>query len=413
MNFKAFFTQLFKNIKCFFMWLFLGITVGALCGVTGALFAKSISFVTEFRFQNGWLLFLLPVLGLLSILIYKLLGVTDVGTNQVFEAVLTEKKLPYLLAPAVFLGSVITHLCGGSAGKEGAALQLGGSISGAVAKILKLDEGKRHILTLCGMAALFSAVFGTPLGACVFALEVVRVGYIYSAALFPTFISSVTAFLISSALGVKPEGFELKILLQFELSVILKVALISVAGAVVSIIFCKALHISEKLFKKYLKNSYLRIFTGGVIIILLTLILKTTDYNGGGMNIIEKIFSSGEVKPEAFLLKIIFTAVTVGAGFKGGEIVPTMFIGATLGGSIALLLGLNPALGAAVGLAALFCGVTNCPLATCILSVELFGANAILYIAIGCFTSFLLSGNCSLYSTQKFIFSKWEEKTVK
>lgn len=399
-------------IKSFLFWTVLSLIVGAVSGVIGGAFAKSISCVTDLREQNGWLLFLLPFVGILSVFIYKLCRVSDIGTNQVFRAVQSENKVPFLLAPAVFIGSVFTHLCGGSAGKEGAALQLGGSIAALLSKIFHLKENQRHILTLCGMAGLFSAVFGTPLGAAVFALEVVRVGHIYSVALFPTLISSLTAFGVSSRLGISAERFDSGTVSQYGLSIWWKVLLISVAGALVSIIFCRILHISEKLFKRYIKNAYFRIFAGGIIIIVLTLILNTTDYNGGGIHIIERIFAEGAVRPEAFLLKIIFTAVTVGAGFKGGEIVPTMFIGATLGGSMALLLGISPALGAAIGLSALFCGVTNCPLATLFLCMEMFGTNGILFIAVSTFVSFMLSGYCGLYTGQKLIFSKLDEAVI-
>jgi H+/Cl- antiporter ClcA len=396
-------------IKNYIIWLLLGITIGILCGGVGGIFAKSIAFVTDYRFQNNKLIFLLPVLGLVSVFIYKLCRVSDVGTNNVLKSVQSEEKVPILLAPAIFIGTIITHLCGGSAGKEGAALQLGGSISTLVSKVLRLNSSRSHILTICSMAGLFSAVFGTPLGACIFAIEVIRVGYIYSAALFPTLVSSITAYSTACLLKAPHEKFTVTQAPDFNHILLIKIVVIAILGAVVSIIFCRTLHISEKLFKKFIKNPYLRIASGGIIIIALSFILRTTDYQGGGINIIEEIFSHGRVHPEAFILKIIFTAITVGSGFKGGEIVPTLFIGATLGGALAVIMSIDPALGAAVGMAALFCGVTNCPLATLFLSLELFGTNGFLLLAIACFTSFVLSGYVSLYTGQKIIFSKTEE----
>lgn len=411
--------QLNKSLKsskiytfAFIKWLILGITVGAVSGVLGAFFARSITFVTDLRVQNSWLVYLLPLGGLISVAIYKLCRVTDIGTNQVFESVRSEKKVPFLLAPAVFIGSVITHMLGGSAGREGAALQLGGSISGLIGRALKLNERSRHILTMCGMGAFFSALFGTPLGAAIFAIEVVSVGRFCSAAFFPGFVSSVTAYGISTALGAEPERFDLKTVPDLSLNILWQIAVIAIAGAVVSVAFCHLMHLSHKLFAKLFKNEFIRIFVGGAIIVLLTLILGTTDYNGGGIDVITRIFESGEVKYEAFLLKMIFTAITIGVGFKGGEIVPTLFIGATMGGSVALLIGLDPALGAAVGIAALFCGVTNCPLATIVLCGELFGGESMLLCAIAAVISFLLSGYASLYTGQKLVFSKTDEEIV-
>lgn len=390
----------------FLKWLFLGMVIGIACGGLGALFSKSISGVTELRAENSWLLFLLPIGGLLSVAVYRLLRVTDVGTNQVFESVSTDKKVSFLLVPAVFLGSVITHLCGGSAGREGAALQLGGGVATFMSKALRLNEKTRRILTMCGMAALFSAIFGTPLGACIFILEVIRVGSVCLAAIFPVFVSSITAFSLASFLGAEAERFPLPSVQNLAFSTLWKVLVIAVAGALISILFCHALRFTKKWLKTLFKNDFLRIFIGGAVIVLLTLALGTTDYNGGGIDVIHRIFTTGEVRHEAFLLKIIFTVITVAAGFKGGEIIPTFFIGATLGGSLAILLGLDPALGAAVGMVALFCGVTNCPLATIFLSVEMFGASGMLFFALASVTSFLLSGNISLYSGQKLISSK-------
>lgn len=406
----------FKNYKTysfqFFKWLIIGLIIGLICGLIGALFAKSINLATDLRGSNGWLLYLLPIGGIIIVAIYKLCRVSGIGTNQVFESTRNNKPVSPLLAPAVFLGTVITHLCGGSAGREGAALQLGGSISTVLGKTFKLNDKAQHIVTLSSMGAFFSALFGTPLGAFIFAIEVVSVGSLCSAAFLPGVVSSITAYYVSTALSVHPERFNLKSMPEFELDIVWKVVVIALLAAIVSVIFCRVMSITHKLFEKLIKNEFLRVILGGVIIILLTLILGTTDYNGGGIDVINKIFENGEVKYEAFLIKIIFTAITIGAGFKGGEIVPTFFIGATFGGAAATIIGLDPALGAAVGMAALFCGVTNCPVATIVLAVELFGGNGILYLALAAIISFVFSGYCSLYTGQKLIFSKTSEDVI-
>lgn len=387
-------------IKNFLLWLGLSLTVGILCGILGSAFAKSISFVTQTRLQNEKLILLLPILSLLSVWIYKICRVSDVGTNQIFEAAKTESELSPLLAPAIFIGSVITHLCGGSAGKEGAALQLGGSVSSAVSKILKLSDKNRQLLTICGMAGLFSAVFGTPIGAAVFAVEVLKSEEKHFKAFVPSLVSALSAKAVASAMNVAPEHFSINCIPKLNLNLIFKTLLIAVIGALVSILFCYSLHFSKRAFEKLLKNPYLRIFVGSFIIVALTLILNTTDYNGSGIHIIERIFDEGIVRHEAFLLKIIFTALTVGAGLKGGEIVPTMFIGATLGGSLAAILGLDISFGASVGLAALFCGVTSCPFATLFLCAELFDTPKLLAMSLAILISYFLSGKVTLYSTK-------------
>ncbi len=406
---KEFMNHFKTCVLAFLKWLTLGIISGTLCAVAGAGFSKAIEAVTNLRDAQPWLIYLLPVGGLVSVAVYKLCKVSGLGITDVFSSVRTEKSVPFLLAPAVFIGSVITHLFGGSAGKESAALQLGSSISTLIGKIFRLNEKTRHILTMAGMGAFFSAVFGTPLGACVFALEVISVGHICSAAIFPCLVSSVTAFGLSTQLGVHPERFTVTEVSDLSLGTIWRVTVIAIAGAMVARLFCATLHHTEHLFKKAFRNEFLRIAVGGIIIIVLTLSVGTKDYNGSGINIINRIFESGYVKPEAFILKIVFTAITVAAGLKGGEIVPVFFIGATLGATVSTLIGLDPALGAAIGMSALFCGVTNCPIASIVLSIELFGTDSMIFCALAAVTSFLLSGSTGLYATQRMIFSKYEE----
>lgn len=404
-----------ENLKYIFDFLktiILSLIIGLSSGVIGYLFAKAIDIVTNIRTSYNYIIFLLPIAGLLIPLIYKLLKVDSLGTNDVFKAVKSDEKVPVLLFPAVFITSVITHLLGGSAGREGAALQIGGSIASFFGKLFKIDPEKRKILIICGMSAVFSAVFCTPLTATVFAVEVVSVGYLYSSALLPSFISSVVAYLVSTKLGTHPERFPISNLPDANFKVIIFVFVVSILGALVSVFFCKTMHKTAHLFEKYVKNKYLRIALGGIIVLVLSIIFKSGDYNGGGMNIVEDVFNHSFVKYEAFLLKIIFTAITIGAGYKGGEIVPTIFIGATFGGTIASIFGISVPFGAGLGIAALFCGVTNSPLATLFLCIELFGADGILYFALSVFLSFVFSGYTSLYKEQNFIFSKFKNQKI-
>ncbi len=399
-----------RYVLAFLKWSALGVVMGVLCGLVGAGFSKAISFATELRMQNPWFLFLLLPFGLITVFLYKLCGVSGLGTNQVFDSVRAENKITFKLAPAIFLSSVLTHLGGGSAGKEGAALQLGSSISSVVCKTFRLDEKTRHVLTISGMAALFSAVFGTPLGACVFALEVVNVGYFCSAALFPTLVASVSACSLSTTLGTPTEKFFIGDIPDFTWDTMWRVSVVAVVCAVVSIVFCVALHTLSHFSEKTFKNPYIRISVGAVVLIALTAAVGSFKYNGGGMEIIAEIFENGTVEYEAFLMKILFTAVTVAAGFKGGEIVPTMFVGGTLGSLLSLAVGLPVPLCAAIGLISMFCGVTNCPLASIILSIEIFGDGGAVIFAIAVAISFLLSGKFSLYSSQHFMYSKIDEE---
>lgn len=396
----------------FLKWLGLGLVVGTLCGGLGALFYKALGVATELRQENHWLLFLLPFGGIASVAVYKLCKTTGIGTNHVFESVREEQKVPAALAPAIFTGTILTHLFGGSAGREGAALQLGGSVASVLGRIFKLDSRSQHVITISGMGAFFSALFGTPIGAAVFALEVVSVGQFCSAAIFPSVLASVTAFFVSTALGTHPEHFAVGLIPKLSLNILWKAALISIAGALVSILFCKAMHYTEHYAKRFFKNEYLRIIVGALIIVSLSLLLNTTDYNGGGIDVINRIFNEDIVNHEAFILKIIFTAITIGFGFKGGEIVPTLFIGSALGASLATLLGLPLGLGAALGIAALFCGVTNCPLATIILCIELFGGDGMILFTLSAVISFILSGYSSLYTGQKLFFSKLNDEII-
>lgn len=398
---KGYAIYLKNYIFSFIFWIFLSLSVGITGGIVGTLFSKSIGFVTHIRTENNWIILLLPLGGLLSVGLYKLCRVSKVGTNQIIAAARGKEKVSPLLTPAIFGASVITHLLGGSAGREGAALQLGGSVSSLLSKLLRLDEKTSRVLTLCGMSAVFSALFSTPLGACVFALEVIGTGSLFTSAIFPCIISSFGAFAVSELLGVEAEKFHIANMPSIRLDVLWKVILIAALGALVSFIFVKLLHLCEKMMHKYLKNEFLRIFVGGSVIVLLTILLRTTDYNGGGMDIIEHIFTKGEFHYEAFALKILFTVITVSAGYKGGEIVPSLFIGATFGAASASLLGLDVAFGAAIGMAALLCGVTNCTLATIIICTELFSAEGMMYFAIAAVISRLLSGNTGLYINNK------------
>lgn len=397
-------------VKTFIKWCLIAIVVGAVGGLVGTAFHKSVDYVTEVRHDNSWLIFLLPVGGLIIVALYKLCKM-NAGTNRVIESVRTDKKVPVLMAPLIFISTVITHLLGGSAGREGAALQLGGSIGYQFGRIFKLDEKDMHLIVMLGMSGVFAALFGTPLTATFFALEVISVGVIYYVALVPCIFSSVVAYNIALAFGVSPVKFDNVVMQQFSAEILVKVVVLAILCALVSICFCSAIKYFDKFTEQKVPNAYIRAFAGGCIIVLLSLAVGSHDYNGAGMEIISEAME-GNAVPYAFVLKIIFTVVTISAGFKGGEIVPTFFIGSTFGCVVGGLLGLEPSFGAAIGFVALFCGVVNCPVASIMLALEVFGAGSIMIFAIVCGVSYMMSGYYGLYSSQKIMYSKLEAKYI-
>lgn len=394
----------------FFKGLLMVAFVGALSGLVGAAFSHSVSFVTALRAEHGWILWLLPLGGLLSVLIYKLFKIGNTGTDDAVQSAHTDKKVAIRLTPAVFICSVITHLFGGSAGREGAALKMGGGIAALATRLFGLDERSRRTVALAGMSGVFAAVFGTPVGAAIFTLEVVRSRTVRWWGIIASLFSSVIAYLISVSLFVKPERFAISRIPTPSFDILWRVAVVALLGGLVSFVFCHSMHLATLGAKKLLKNDYLRIAVMAALIVGLTYLVGTTDYNGGGINIIEGIFEGETVGYEAFALKIVFTALTVAAGFKGGEIVPAFFVGATFGAAAAPLLGISPAFGAMIGMTALFCGVTNCPIASVVIACEMFGAGALPYFAVTVILSFAVSGKASLYDTEKIPFKTFKEE---
>ena len=331
----------------------------------------------------------------------------NIDTNRVIESIREDKDVPLIMVPLIFVGTVVTHLVGGSAGREGAALQIGGGIGYNIGKLFKLNKIDLHIVVMSGMSAVFAALFGTPVTAAFFAIEVIKVGKINYSGLVPCLISSVCAFFIAQKFCVVPVKFVINPI-SLNSQIIIKIILVSIICAIVSILFCLAIKYAEIYMKKFFRNSYLRALTGATIVLVLSLVFSSGDYNGAGMNIISSAMS-GVAKPEAFAVKIIFTAITIATGFKGGEIVPTFFIGSTLGCTIANVIGLDATVGAAAGFVALFCGVVNCPVASLLLAIEVFGDGNLIMFAIVCAISYMLSGRYSLYKSQKIYYSKLED----
>ena len=399
-----------KYAVMFLKWGALGILMGFAGGAIGSGFHYVLHFVTHLRIAHSWLVWLLPLGGLLTVGIYRLFGLrNNRGTNEIIDAILENKRVSAWIAPAIFLSTTTTHLLGGSAGREGAALQLGSGVASWTARVLKLNENDRTVLIMSGMSAVFGGLFGTPLTACIFVLEFVAVGRIFTPALVPCYLSALVASLGAQVLGIQPETHMLTQVIPFTVSTTFRYMALAVLVSILGIAMCHFFHTAEHLAHKGLKNPWIRIAAGGGAIALLTFAVGDQRFNGAGMELaLEAV--EGNADWYAFLMKMLFTAVTLAAGFKGGEIVPTFCIGATFGCVIGGLLGLDAGIAAAAGLVGLFCCVTNAPLAAIVLSVEMFGTSNLYLFGMVCVICFLLSGNSSLYSSQKLQFSKTETK---
>ena len=396
--------------KDFLLDMGVAILTGLLCGVVGSVFHHAVDWATEIRVENDWLIWLLPAAGLLIAALYHYTHTNGIGTNNILKSIRAGEHIPLWLVPVIFVSTTITHLFGGSAGREGAALQIGGGIGFKLGKLLRLDEGDHRMVTLCGMSAVFAALFATPLTATVFVLEVVAVGMIQYSAFVPCLVSSMSAFGVSKLFGLHTSHYA-PVVQALDVMMSVKVVIFAVIVALMSIVLCEVLHNTEHAAAKLLKNRFVRAAAGGVLLIAMTMLLNTRDYNGAGSDIITLALGGTVNSNWAFLWKLIFTAVTIGFGFKGGEIVPTFFIGATFGCVVGPLLGIPAELAAALGLVGMFCGVVNCPLASIILSIELFGAGAMPYFALVCGIAYMLSGKFGLYTGSQIILypkTKWQ-----
>lgn len=401
-----------QRVVIFVKWVVFALIVGAVVGLCGSVFCITLGYVTDMRGQYPWLLFLLPFGGLAIVGMYKLCkNENDRGTNLVISAIHSGDELPFRMAPLIFLSTILTHMLGGSAGREGAALQVGGSIGNTIGHLFHFDLKDKQVMIMCGMSAAFAAMFGTPMAAAIFSMEMVSVGVMYYNALVPCVISALAAHGIALQLGIESERFLLEKIPAFNITTSIQISILAVLCAVVSIAFCILLRKVEKLYQYLFENPFIRSFAGGCLVILLTLLVGSQIYNGSGMNIIEQCMQ-GKVRPEAFLLKMIFTAITIGAGYKGGEIVPSFCIGAAFGCLFGNLCGLSPSLCAAVGMSSVFCGVTNCPITSLLISFELFGYEGMPYYLLSIAFSYMLSGYFGLYHSQKILYSKYKSNYV-
>ena len=398
-----------KYLHWFCKWCFLGVLMGTIGGALGAVFHHALHFVTHLRLDHTWLVLLLPVGGLLSVAWYRLLKLKkNRGTNEIIDAVLDGEELKPQIAPGIFGAAMLTHLFGGSAGREGAALQLGGSAASWLSKLLGLKRQSRRVLIMAGMSAVFAGLFGTPLTAALFCMEFESVGTIFSPALLPCYIAAFTASSLSHLLGVHAEGYPLDTAAALSLGNLWAYLLLAVLISLLGIAMVRIFHGAEHLAAHHVKNPWIRIAAGGAVIAAMTYLVGDHRFNGAGMDMaLEAV--AGHADWYSFILKLLFTAVTLAAGFKGGEIVPTFCIGATFGCVVGGILGLDAGICGALGLIGLFCCATNSPLASIVLSIEMFGGANLHLFALVCVICFVLSGNTGLYASQIHAFDKASE----
>jgi H+/Cl- antiporter ClcA len=424
-----------KIAKHLLYWTALIIPVSIAIGSLVALFLWIMDIAASTRWAHLWLIFFLPLAGVLITFIYKKYGKnSDAGNNLIMDEIHKPGGgIPARMAPLVLISTVITHLFGGSAGREGTAVQMGGSVASLFSRWYKINQEDKRILLMCGMAAGFGAVFGTPVTGAIFALEVLAIGQIKYDALIPCFIASVLADIVCAAYGIHHTHYrityvrELKQMFSFhtfDFVLLFKVIVAGVAFGLVGFLFAELSHFIKDKSNKYIHNKWIIPVIGGTVVIAVSYLIGSFNYLGlgvsnptGGVSIISS-FAPGGATYWSWLWKLLLTAITLNTGFKGGEVTPLFFIGATLGNTLATISGSPVDLFAGLGFIAVFAGATNTPLACTIMGIELFGTDNALYFAVACFTAYYFSGHSGIYSSQRVAVSKFhitndKEHTIK
>lgn len=385
--------------------------MGLLAGSASALFLAALDFVTQTRLQNSWLLYLLPCAGLLMAWLYSRHGHgTDAGNNLLIDEIHNPKKtVPLRMAPLVLFSTLLTHLCGGSAGREGTAVQMGGSLADQLSPLFKLTPEKRKTLLMSGIAGGFASVFGTPLAGTIFGIEVLSIGRLHYKALVPCLISAIIADRVSLAWGIHHTVYTISTVPELDVLNILWAAVAGICFGLCAYTFSWGSHRTQRELKKHISSPLVRIALGGVVVIALTTLLQSDRYLGLGIPQIVESFQTPSPLYD-FALKMLFTIITLSAGFKGGEVTPLFFIGATLGSALTWLIPLPTGLLAGMGFVAVFAGAANTPLACILMAVELFGTTSGAYMALACVMSYFFSGHAGIYTAQKVEVSKYAQK---
>jgi H+/Cl- antiporter ClcA len=389
-------------------WILLGSLVGVLCGAASALFLWLLELATEFRTGHEGIVYLLPVAGLVIGWIYARFGQSiQAGNNLVIDTIHDEgPEIPLRMAPMVLIGTVLTHVFGGSAGREGTAVQMGASVTDWVSHRLRVSKPVRRQLLAAGVAGGFGSVFGTPVAGAVFGLEFIVLGRIEYGALVPALVASIVGDMTTRALGIGHTHYPAAPHVALTPLLLSKWLVFAAAVAIVTTVFIELTHFLKKRGEKHIPRLPVRMCLGGLVIVGLWKLVGTSDYLGLGVPMIVRAFEDPNFPVYAFALKLLFTAITLGAGFLGGEVTPLFFVGAALGSVLARLLGIPIELGAGVGLAAVFAAASNTPLALSIMAMELLGAPVFPHVVIVCVLAYLLAGHRSIYPAQRLLYGK-------
>ncbi|WP_100406913.1 voltage-gated chloride channel family protein [Bacillus solitudinis] len=386
-------------------WIFFGGIIGVIIGSTTAFLLNTNDYLGEVRESNSLLILLLPLGGIVVGYIYMNYGKnagndSAKGNNLVIEGIHGKSKVLRRMGPIIYLGTFITVLLGGSTGREGAAVQMGGSVAEALNQFFKVNLIDTKILLMSGISAGFGAAFGTPITGAIFGMEMVALGKMKYEAFVPCLVASYLGHYVTTAWGIKHEEFIIQTLPGLSVISYTKVILLSVIFSLVSVLYCQLRHGIQRVSEKYLKkNHMLRAFVGGIIIVALTFLVGSQDYNGRGLDLLEQSFKE-DVPPFAFLAKLIFTAITLGTGFVGGEAIPLFFMGATLGNTLYHFIDLPMSFLAALGLIATFCGGANTPISAFLLALEMFDGKGVEFFFVACLTSYIFSGHHGLWPSQ-------------
>ena len=382
-------------------WIFICVLTGIFSGSASAFFLVALDWVTQYREHNNWMIWLLPIGGLIIGLLYYYWGKSVVkGNNLLLEEYENPQKIiPLKMAPLVLFGTLITHLFGGSAGREGTAVQMGGAIADQFTRIFKLDNTDRKTLIILGISAGFASVFGTPLAGALFALEVLYFSKISYKSIPLSFLTAYIAYFTVEFWHVKHTHYSIPILPEMSFTTLFWIIPVSVLFGLAAMLFSRSTHFWGHLFSKNITFPPLRPFVGGIILALAIYGIGTTKYIGLGIPAIVDSFSNPNASYD-FILKILFTGFTLGAGFKGGEVTPLFFVGATLGSALSIVVPLPIALLAGMGFVAVFSGATHTPLACTVMGMELFGIESGIFIGIACAIAYFSSGSVGIYNAQ-------------